>query len=170
VLANGVVEGEPPAAVRPARLFASRRCPCLARDVARGRSHAVPATSLAGCRIAVPSRRSPHRHRPVLRLCTARSGYPAVIAAAYGLRPRGRRQLSVTQITPPSCRYNEFGQGSPQLETQPISGAGLLADAKSCSLLGEDNYTLGIRFGSSGRVQDALSGNPSMLASPVRRA
>jgi len=53
---------------------------------------AVPATSLAVADRSIHPARSPQRHRPVLRVVYARSGYPAVIAAADGRREPVRRR------------------------------------------------------------------------------
>jgi len=105
VLANVVVEGEPPAAVMP-HGFASRGVRVLRGGrCGVGRSHGSARNQFRPLPIAVSHpARSPQRDRPVLRVVYARLGYPAVIERRMSPRTRAPASLSLTQITPPSCR------------------------------------------------------------------
>ena len=93
VLANVVVEGEPPGRRHAGSSFASR----VVRILHGGRCGvgdrtAVPATSLAVADCSIHPTWSPQRHQPVLRVVYAGSGYPAAIAAADGRREHVRRR------------------------------------------------------------------------------
>jgi len=104
VLANVVVEGEPPVAVMPAAGFASR----VVRVLRGGRCGvgdrtAVPAISLAVV-VQYPYRRSPQRHQPVLRVVYAGSGYPATIARRMVAENMCADAIELDTDHTPSCR------------------------------------------------------------------
>src|SRR5216684_2515160 len=83
VLANVVVEGEPPVAVMPAAASRHALYGACTEDVAAwaiARQCPQPVSPFPVA-VSIPPR-SPQRHRPVLRVVHAGSGYPAAIAAA----------------------------------------------------------------------------------------
>jgi len=94
-----------PAAVMPA---AASRHACTGLRGGRcgvGDRTAVPATSLAVADRSIHPARSPQRHRPVLRVCVREIGLSRRhCSGGWSPRTRAPASLSLTQITPPSCR------------------------------------------------------------------